>query len=232
MEGMTMNQESPAVPTSPVALFAADQSGKNRVRRVGVSRRMQTDTSALHEHDVASATVPMMEIASPTVAPSECGVTKEDELGASIIELWAKGGERSARIKKTRAALNKLRCELGEKLSELKKLVCVPGREGGWTEKCAGLGIAKRTADRLVRRHHAGHGDHSGNLASGQIGRRLTHDEVHTVARKIACKLAGRLDDSVNLEVVLEIFAFELHNVLSLPVIDEANKAANEAIGA
>jgi hypothetical protein len=77
----------------------------------------------------------------------------EQKLADEIRQLWAVHVEANSTVKKTKADLKTIRELLSERLCEMKKLLVKVGRNGGWSAFLRSEGIAKATADRLVRKH-------------------------------------------------------------------------------
>src|ERR1700744_3727019 len=87
----------------------------------------------------APVTQPKPEIAEPD---------EEARLTAEVETLWA-NHQRVNGLKKTSSAdLRRIRAELGEKLFEVKQVVCKPGRSGNWSSWLKARGISRATADR------------------------------------------------------------------------------------
>ena len=84
-----------------------------------------------------------------SVGPSE----DEQRLADEITQLWAVHTDAKTTVKKTKADLKAIRELLSERLFEMKQLLVKPGRSGGWSSFLRSEGIAKATADRLVRKH-------------------------------------------------------------------------------
>ncbi|MGO9270474.1 MAG: hypothetical protein ACLQOO_09515 [Terriglobia bacterium] len=77
----------------------------------------------------------------------------EQKLTDEIRQLWAVHTDAQATVKKTKAEIKAIRQRLSERLFEMKQLLAKPGRNGGWSSFLRAEGIAKATADRLVRKH-------------------------------------------------------------------------------
>jgi hypothetical protein len=85
-----------------------------------------------------------------TAAPLEC--EEEQKLAGEIRELWAEHADAQTTVRKTKAEIEVLRERLSKRLSQMKELLAKPGRKGGWSSFLRAEGIAKATADRLVRK--------------------------------------------------------------------------------
>lgn len=77
----------------------------------------------------------------------------EQQLADEIRHLWAVHVAAKTTVKQTREELRTLRKRLSERLCQMKLLLARPGRNGGWSSFLRSQGIAKATADRLVRKH-------------------------------------------------------------------------------
>lgn len=93
----------------------------------------------------------------------------EQKLADEIKHLWAVHVEAQTTVKKTKAELEAIRQQLGERLHEMKQLLARPGRNGRWPSFLRSQGIARPTAERLVRPHEAPVGPQP-DSAGGQVG--------------------------------------------------------------
>jgi hypothetical protein len=77
----------------------------------------------------------------------------QTEIGEAITNLWSAhlNAKNTARV--TNQELRTIRAKLGERLSEMKRLLAKPGRGGQWSSFLMQRGIPRATADRLVARH-------------------------------------------------------------------------------
>ncbi|MDR3676942.1 MAG: hypothetical protein P4N24_15740 [Acidobacteriota bacterium] len=96
------------------------------------------------------------------------GPEDEQRLADEIQQLWAVHIEAKTTVKRTREAMKAIRQRLGERLYEMKLLLVKPGRNGGWSYFLRLQGIAKATADRLVRAHEKPIGPNP-NVLSDQV---------------------------------------------------------------
>lgn len=79
----------------------------------------------------------------------------EQRLADEIKHLWPVHLEANTAAKKTEAELEAVRRRLGERLHGMKQLLARPGRNGRWPSFLRSQGIARPTAERLVRPHEA-----------------------------------------------------------------------------
>src|ERR1700728_2115071 len=76
----------------------------------------------------------------------------QNELGESITSLWVEHANAKIAARATNEELRALRTKLGAQLSEMKKLLACPGRDGQWSGFLREHNIPRATADRLVAR--------------------------------------------------------------------------------
>jgi hypothetical protein len=77
----------------------------------------------------------------------------QNELGEVITNLWVAHANAKIAARATNEELRALRANLGQQLSEMKKLLAKPGRGGQWSSFLEERQIPRATADRLVARH-------------------------------------------------------------------------------
>jgi len=77
----------------------------------------------------------------------------ESKLSIEITTLWSAHQDGKATAKRTRADLQKLRRDLGERLHNMKTLLARTGRGGQWTSYLRVHKISRTTADRWAREH-------------------------------------------------------------------------------
>jgi hypothetical protein len=77
----------------------------------------------------------------------------QNELGEAITNLWVAHANAKIAARATKDELRVLRANLGQQLSEMKKLLAKPGRAGQWSSFLEERQIPRATADRLVARH-------------------------------------------------------------------------------
>jgi hypothetical protein len=101
----------------------------------------------------------------PAISPE---TETERNLADEIRQLWAVHVAAKTTVRQTREELKTLRQRLGERLCAMKLLLAKPGRNGGWSSFLRSQGIAKATADRLVRKHEETTSPHP-NIVSEEI---------------------------------------------------------------
>lgn len=74
-------------------------------------------------------------------------------IGEAITSLWSAHLNAKHAARATKDELRALRTELGEQLSEMKRLLAKPGCDGQWSGFLRAHDIPRATADRLVARH-------------------------------------------------------------------------------
>jgi len=79
--------------------------------------------------------------------------SSEQMLGEEIASLWFSHVNAKSAARATNEELRALRAKLGGQLSEMKKLLVRPGREGQWSGFLREHGIPRATGDRLVERY-------------------------------------------------------------------------------
>jgi hypothetical protein len=129
-------------------------------------------------------------------APVQLGTAQdgdeaERKLADQIRQLWTAHVEARGVAKRTRAELKAIREQLGERLFEMKKLLAIPGRNGGWSSFLRSEGIAKATADRLVRKHQQSI-DPQPNIVSEEVSELETED-----VGRLFDSLSPRLEKSI-----------------------------------
>lgn len=102
---------------------------------------------------------------APAISPE---AETEQRLADEIRELWAIHVAAKTTVKKTKEEIKATRQRLSERLYEMKQLLAKPGKNGGWSSFLRSQGIAKATADRLVRAHEKPIGPHP-NVVSEQV---------------------------------------------------------------
>lgn len=129
--------------------------------------------------------------ASPSEADSVGPSGDERRLADEIRQLWAVHMEAKTTVKKTREEIKGIRQRLGERLYQMKKLLVKKGRNGGWSSFLRSEGIAKATADRLVRKHEES-SDLKPNLLSEQVSE-PTPVDVQRLFESVLPRLKGKL---------------------------------------
>ena len=116
---------------------------------------MQNDTAVI----TAAELIPIA-VSSMTEAETE------QQLAATISELWSVHAQAKSIVKRTKADLKAVRDNLAEKLYAMKRLLARPGRAGQWSSFLTQGGISRTSADRLVAAHEKSLGV-DGNCTSG-----------------------------------------------------------------
>ena len=146
--------------------------------------------TAIHDAEIDTA------LAGPATAQD--GHEDEQKLADEIKQLWAVHIDAQATVKKTREELKAIRQRLSERLYEMKQLLVKPGRNGGWSSFLRSQGIAKPTADRLVRAHKESI-DPEPNVLSEQVSE-ASQTDVQRLFESVWPRLRKVLttDESVN----------------------------------
>jgi len=146
--------------------------------------------TAIHDAEIDTA------LAEPATAQD--GHEDEQKLADEIRQLWAVHTDAQATVKKTREELKAIRQRLSERLYEMKQLLVKPGRNGGWSSFLRSQGIAKPTADRLVRAHKESI-DPEPNVLSEQVSE-ASQTDVQRLFESVWPRLRKVLttDESVN----------------------------------
>jgi hypothetical protein len=101
---------------------------------------------------IEEAVVPGIPAALP-LSESNIGFETEQNLATQIGELWSSHTQAQAAAVQSKEHLIQIRHQLGERLSEVKKLVARPGRGGGWSAFLAAQRIPRASADRYVQQY-------------------------------------------------------------------------------
>ena len=98
----------------------------------------------------------MAETVAPVTTATNPDEPTEDEqqLAGEIRKLWAAHQDGQAAFKRTKAEIKAVRERLSEHLWRMKQILVKPGRNGNWSAFLRSEGIAKATADRVVRQRH------------------------------------------------------------------------------
>lgn len=95
---------------------------------------------------------PIIESVVPSDAP-DFPAESPNELNQTITNLWSAHLNAKNTARATKAELQDIRTKLGEHLSEMKKMLASPGRDGQWSKFLREHEIPRATADRLVAHH-------------------------------------------------------------------------------
>lgn len=120
-------------------------------------------------------------ISSVTTATTSVEPTEEEQqLASEIRKLWAAHQNGQSTVKRTKAEIKAVREQLSEHLLRMKQVLVKPGRNGNWSAFLRSEGIAKATADRLVRQRQKSEEEQTNILteeisqpASPNVGRLL-----------------------------------------------------------
>ena len=129
--------------------------------------------------------------ASPTGTDSMGPSDNEETLAKEIRDLWTAHEDAQAAATRTKAEIKEVRERLSERLCQMKQLLARPGRRGGWSSFLRVEGIAKATADRLVRKHQRPAGQEQ-NVLNEQVSE-PTEADVERLFNSLLPRLEQRL---------------------------------------
>jgi len=178
------------------------------------------------EQETETESVPAASTSTDSTGPSET----EQQLAEEIRELWAAHADAKTSVVRTREELREIRKQLGERLCQMKQALVKPGRHGGWSSFLRAEGIAKATADRLVRRHQE----------SGGQQPNMVNEEVSTATggERLFNSLLPRLKNNLTTSQSAYEFVLQLVGSFGLACDIQAdgilvfNPTAREASGA
>jgi hypothetical protein len=87
--------------------------------------------------------------------PLPIDIELESKIDGEIASLWSAHAASVATTQRTKLELVELRRQLGERLSEMKRLLVCTGRGGRWAGYLRSHKLPRATADRYVDQHHA-----------------------------------------------------------------------------
>ena len=135
--------------------------------------------------------------------PSETDLPTE--IGETITSLWAAHANARNTAKTTNAELGRIRAVLGERLSELKKLLASPGWDGQWSGFLRKSQIPRATADRLVSRHLRSLNPEA-NCISEEFSE-ATEEEIQRLFTSVWPRLRRTLRSEKSLHLVIDLLA-------------------------
>ncbi|MFZ1005874.1 MAG: hypothetical protein WAN65_03495 [Candidatus Sulfotelmatobacter sp.] len=128
----------------------------------------------------------------PTAISSEIEAETEQQIAATITELWTIHTQVKISVKRTKKELAAVRSNLAERLHSMKQLLARPGRAGQWSGFLAERGISRTSADRLVSSHEKLIGV-DGNGTAGAI-KELTPEKMKQLAKSTWSKVRKNLE--------------------------------------
>ena len=136
------------------------------------------------------------------------------DLTLQVKDLWTKQTGQASTVKRTRAELNEIRCQLGAKLFAAKQHLARPGCKGDWNGFVRTTGLVLRTADRYAEKHSLSLAL-SNNLDTVQVP--LSPEAVSKLVAEMQKKLSKKLVNSETVEQFLAEIAPALQAALPRP---------------
>jgi hypothetical protein len=134
--------------------------------------------------------------------------SSEPQLTNEVAELWLIHNKAKTSLHQTRAELKRIRTDLSQRLSELKRVLSRPGRGGAWSSFLASQTIPRSSADRLVRAHEKTISADRDSCASEQI---LETNEV--VVQRYVRAIWPKLSRVLTTRASVQLFTVELLRV-------------------
>lgn len=122
-------------------------------------------------------------IALHAATPMPFDAEAESNIDREIASLWSAHTAGKEITQRTKVELSELRRRLGQRLSEMKRILVCTGRGGGWAAYLRSHRLPRATADRCVSRHDALMTSPKQNCLSEAIPEPTLEDVTRLVSR-------------------------------------------------
>jgi hypothetical protein len=157
------------------------------------------------------------------LSESNIGFETEQNLATQIGELWSSHTQAQAAAVQSKEHLIQIRHQLGERLSEVKKLVARPGRGGGWSAFLAAQRIPRASADRYVQQY-----EKILHLDSNCLHESIESTEL--AVRKLFAAVWPRLRRVITSREALDLFIQELTTAYDEGTVHKCEKGIASAL--
>jgi hypothetical protein len=138
--------------------------------------------------------------------PETMDSQNEQTLEKAITGLWSAHLHAKNTARATKDELHAIRARLGEQLSEMKKLLASPGRDGQWSGFLRNRQIPRATADRLVARHQRSLNPDANRLSEPVS--ESTDEEVQRLFIAVWPRLRRTLKSEKSLQLFVDLLTY------------------------